>query len=424
MVAIGSHPNAEVRNAALESLFGVLEEIGSVLTPHMWALVLRGAVLPVFDNAGYVRGAKAASAEALDQDWLDTSCSAALAALAALYVHYFGAMAPRLLGEFFGVVSAFLCQSYYVSLAAYAADAFSKLLGECGPKFSREMWDAANTLIENFFLADVEHSTKVLSAALSNAVATNSGNGNGSGNSSCGSSNSGSMSSSLTSLPVVAVGEEFALSSPSNTTISQPPPQPPVAGTAGVAKRMALTERDIMRTAIKAFEEVILQNYDKFTSADIARILEALRACYDSTCKALDSEDSCNALDAAGALDPYAAKAADVLGFYLRLGFRAYAGATQEKDEKDIAGRVFPLCLAVLERRAVSSSVSRARCTSRQSGALLVLDSLLDLNDNKYDAQYPSFYKAFVSLVTDRSEDIRAAVAKHFSRIGTRLNFL
>ena len=369
-------------------------------------------------------------------------------ALATLYVRYFAAMAPRLLGEFFGIVSAFLCQSSYVSLAAYAADAFSRLLGECGAKFSRDMWDAANTLIENFFLADVEHSAKVLSAATAAAatatVGSHGSNGS-SGNGSCGGSNGGSMTSSLTSLPVV-VGEDLtltqtqtntqtqtqthALSSPVTTVVVVVPPTTAGIGigiTDAAAKRGAVNERDVMRIAIKAFEEAILQNYDKFTLADIARILEALRACYDSTCKVLDSEGHghCKALDtAAGALEPYAAKAADVLGIYLRLGFRAYAGATQEKDEKDVAGRVFPLCLSVLERSA-TSSLSVTKCTSsRQSGALLVLNSLLDLNDNKYDALYPSFYKAFVALITDKSEDIRVAVAKHFSRIGSRLSFL
>lgn len=409
--SIASHPNAEVRNAALESLFGVLEEeIGCALTPHMWALVLRGAVLPIFDNAGYSRGARAASAEALDQDWLDTSCSAALSALTALYVKYFGALGPTLLCEVFGVISAFLCQPHSVALAGYAADAFTKLLGACGPKFTRDMWDATYALIENFFASDTERSEKILSNALSfsssqqqQSVSANSENGSNH------SSRSNSMSSSLSSLPVIAnIGDSDEHSMGSETSAGVA-----VAVTTGLTKRTAVVVRDIVRTAIKAFESAILQNYDKIDVGSVVRLLDALSACHESACKVLDSGD----VHKGGAAEASAAKAADVLGFYLRLGFRAYAGATQERDEQEVAGKVFPVCLAVLRRRVeMKSQQSFGECE-----VLLVLNSLLELNDNKYDVQYGTFYKMFVELVRDASEDIRDVVAKHFSRIGTKL---
>lgn len=135
---VAAHPGEAVRAAALRALCGLLRAHGGAFGAPVWALVFRGALLPMFDAVGYCRGALA---DAADPEWLRTTCAPALDALFALVRTFRARVVPAVLPELLALLRAFVAQGG-ADLVRHGAACFAALVADCVPVLEGGAWGA------------------------------------------------------------------------------------------------------------------------------------------------------------------------------------------------------------------------------------------------------------------------------------------
>jgi hypothetical protein len=82
--SLSSHAHIDVRTAALDSLFRILNECGGSFSPALWTIVFSGVLRPIFDNARQHTVLSAA-----DNEWLSSTCLKAFQYLVTLFKTFF-----------------------------------------------------------------------------------------------------------------------------------------------------------------------------------------------------------------------------------------------------------------------------------------------------------------------------------------------
>ena len=162
--SIVAHPNLDVRSSALDTLFEILAEYGAQFTPHVWEILFRGVLLPLFDSVGYNHGVLE-SGDA-DQAWLATTCMPVLERLVALFDQYYSAVAA-VVPDVLRMLQAFATQSWSQQLSAHGTAAFFALLGRRHAAFSPDVWG----VVSDFFTACLDADLAFVRRLLAGVIA-------------------------------------------------------------------------------------------------------------------------------------------------------------------------------------------------------------------------------------------------------------
>ena len=161
--SIVAHPSLDVRSSALDTLFEILAEYGAQFTPHVWALLFRGVLLPLFDSVGYSHGVLE-SGDA-DQAWLATTCMPALERLVALLDQYYAALAA-VVPDVLRMLQAFATQSWSRQLSAHGTTAFFALLARRHAAFSPDVWGVVGDVFTACLDADLAFVRQLLATVV------------------------------------------------------------------------------------------------------------------------------------------------------------------------------------------------------------------------------------------------------------------
>eukprot|EP01103_Thecamoeba_quadrilineata_P017797 TRINITY_DN6476_c0_g1_i1.p1 TRINITY_DN6476_c0_g1~~TRINITY_DN6476_c0_g1_i1.p1 ORF type:complete len:593 (-),score=84.38 TRINITY_DN6476_c0_g1_i1:100-1878(-) len=138
-----SHPNIEVRTAALQTLFSVLQTHGRLFNKGFWELVFRGVLLPIFDS---VRVGGDSSSHSKEASELST-CLTGLNLLVDLFSHFFERLS-FLSNEIFSLfTSCILFDNEQMSKVG--ATCFLQLMLTNKEKWSPEMWESICVTIDH-----------------------------------------------------------------------------------------------------------------------------------------------------------------------------------------------------------------------------------------------------------------------------------
>ena len=164
--SIVAHPNLDVRSSALDTLFEILAEYGAQFTPHVWEILFRGVLLPLFDSVGYSHGVLE-SGDA-DQSWLATTCMPALERLVALFDQYYSAVAA-VVPDVLHMLQAFVTQSWSRQLSAHGTTAFFALLNRRHAAFSPDVWGVVSDFLTACLDADLAFVRRLLASVIAPA---------------------------------------------------------------------------------------------------------------------------------------------------------------------------------------------------------------------------------------------------------------
>mmetsp|Transcript_25861 Transcript_25861/g.43279 ORF Transcript_25861/g.43279 Transcript_25861/m.43279 type:complete len:1714 (+) Transcript_25861:76-5217(+) len=133
-----------VRARALEVLFGTVRTHGSMFHQQLWELIFRGVLIPIFDD---VRHTTKAVKE--DNEWLKTTCFAALQSLTELFSVFFDTL-EFLLNEILDLLKSCITQESE-GLARIGVTCLSQLVTSTGDRFSDCTWTTVCTAIQQLF---------------------------------------------------------------------------------------------------------------------------------------------------------------------------------------------------------------------------------------------------------------------------------
>lgn len=127
---LSSDARADLRSAALGSLFGTLMHYGHHFSSELWSIVSHGVLLPLFEDVHHLE-------ELGDTAWLRTQLSPAVDYMTQLCVAFMPAVEPTL-ADFLKILGA--CIGQDEEMAEMAISAIKKLVSEAGSKFTGDTW--------------------------------------------------------------------------------------------------------------------------------------------------------------------------------------------------------------------------------------------------------------------------------------------
>ncbi len=131
--SLSSHAHVDVRTAALDSLFKILNECGGSFSPTLWTIVFSGVLRPIFDNARQHTVLSAA-----DNEWLSSTCLKAFQYLVTLFKTFFGRLS-FLLPDYLELLCGCILVDGNETLAQYGSTCLLTLVLE-----NKDTWKAAD----------------------------------------------------------------------------------------------------------------------------------------------------------------------------------------------------------------------------------------------------------------------------------------
>ncbi len=126
------HAHVDVRTAAIDTLFRLLQECGGSFSEQLWAIVFSGVLRPIFDNAKQHTVLSAA-----DNEWLSSTCLKAFQYLVSIYRSFFSRIA-FLLPEYLELLCSCVMVDNNEMLAEYGSSCFLSLVLD-----NKASWSAA-----------------------------------------------------------------------------------------------------------------------------------------------------------------------------------------------------------------------------------------------------------------------------------------
>jgi len=147
LCAVAWDPRTQIRSRALDVIFEVIREHGSLWTIELWKMIFDRALYPMFDACK--TGAVNVNEKSRD-DWLKKSCEGALQQLVDVYCHHLLLLRPYM-EEFLMYIYTIVAQPN-LQLSTIGMHTLSYLIDKLGgEQASNEQWDVMLSVVKKIF---------------------------------------------------------------------------------------------------------------------------------------------------------------------------------------------------------------------------------------------------------------------------------
>jgi brefeldin A-inhibited guanine nucleotide-exchange protein len=450
-----THPHIDVRTVALERLFGVLKEFGTMFTPSLWNLVFKGVILPIFIGVRVIAHEKSPVNEQ-DNVWIATTCLNATQSLVDLLTHFFNKIS-FLLDEVLSLLASFVLQET-ANLAEIGCTCLLLLVMKNGDKFTPYMWNVVcmtfkhvmdcNMPVEVFAYKAPKGSggsKKSTPAVVTVESQQQQQNGSSAVEEKRGEDHPANASEPLERhhsgsteflleenvrrgiLPVAviqAMKDEETLDrsklSPEEIVMVKlkraTPHRPPNAFSsfATVNARCA-----VHLLLLQAVNEIFFEHYKHLSLENVESFLEAIMSGYRFAYSANNDVRLRTGLGPTGVMTRIIKIEVTAMGSCLRILFTLYA-EPHGSAKRDVSEKRLTKLITEFAEEFIQTALNSSSPYSQSKVGIMVqiLQGILQFDEGQFEKHVPLLYRTFVGLMLSERKEIRAALQPIFERIG------
>lgn len=442
-----SHPHIDVRTVALERLFGVLKEYGTMFTSSLWNLVFKGVILPIFIGVRVIAHEKSPVNE--DNVWIATTCLNATQSLVDLLSHFFNKIS-FLLDEVLSLLASFVLQET-ANLAEIGCTCLLLLVMKNGDKFTPYMWNIVcmtfkhvmdcNLPVEVFAYKPPKGTGKKGSPPTAKGQAEPAPNPSAEEKPEDQRANTGQMErhhSGSTEfllqetirrgiLPVAvlqAMKEEETLDkaklSPEEIVMVKlkrsTPHRPPNAFSSFATVNARCS---IHLLLLQAVNEIFFEHYQHLSLANVESFLEAIISGYRFAYSANNDVRLRTGLGPTGVMTRIIKIEVTAMSSCLRILFTLYA-EPDGSEKREVSEKRLTLLITEFAEEFIQTALNSSSPYSQSKVGLMVqiLQGILQFDESQFGKHVPLLYRHFVGLMLSERKEIRSALQPIFERIG------
>jgi len=435
---IVSHSHIDVRTVALERLFVVLKEYGTMFTPSLWNLIFKGVILPIFIGARVIAHEKSSVNE--DNVWIATTCLNATQSLVDLLSHFFDKIS-FLIDEVLTLLASFVLQET-ANLAEIGCSCLLMLVIKNGAKFTPRMWNIVCLTLKHVMDCNMPvevfafHSSKAATSRTTQANAQRQDRNRGA---SAGERREDQQDNTeqkrkkprdavSSALPISVIQtikyeedeidkskltpEEVVM-----TKLQRATPHRPANTFSSFASVNARCAVHLL--LLQAVNEVFFEHHRHLSLENIECLLEAILSGYRFAYAANNDVQLRSGLGPTGVMTRIIRIEVTAISSCLNILFTLYSEPEDSERRRISENILIKLVTEFLEKfiqTALNSSSPYSQ--SKVSIVVQILDSILEFNDQQFAKLVPILYKQYAALIPSEMKDIHTSLKHIFERIG------